>query len=29
MIINTPEEMFNLGQELSKKYKILLLFGDL
>ena len=28
MIINTPEEMFKLGQELSKKYKILLLFGD-
>ena len=29
MIIKTPEEMFKLGQELSKKYKILLLFGDL
>ena len=29
MLINTPEEMFKLWQELSKKYKILLLFGDL
>ena len=29
MKISTPEEMFKLWQELSKKYKILLLFGDL
>ncbi len=29
MKISTPEEMFKLGQELAKKYKILLLFGDL
>ena len=29
MKIATPEEMFKLWQELSKKYKILLLFGDL
>lgn len=29
MIINTPEEMFNLWYELSKKYKILLLIWDL
>lgn len=29
MIINTPEEMFKLGQELSKKYKVILLQWDL
>ena len=29
MIINTPEEMFNLWKEMSKKHKIVLLFWDL
>lgn len=29
MIINTPEEMFNLWKEMSKNHKIVLLFWDL
>jgi len=28
-IIETPQEMFELWQELAKKHKIILLFGDL
>ena len=29
MIINTPQEMINLGKQLAKKYKKILLYGDL
>lgn len=29
MIINTPQEMINLGKQLAKKHKKILLYGDL